>query len=64
VLICYIFSVKFQFILNVRLDYRISCLLSIFKREFDENNSMRENEGKIHEKYKFVLYIGFTLHCI
>uniref|UniRef100_A0A3Q1EZ36 Inositol 1,4,5-trisphosphate receptor n=1 Tax=Acanthochromis polyacanthus TaxID=80966 RepID=A0A3Q1EZ36_9TELE len=30
-----------QFILNVRLDYRISCLLSIFKREFDESNSQR-----------------------
>uniref|UniRef100_H0V4K0 Inositol 1,4,5-trisphosphate receptor n=1 Tax=Cavia porcellus TaxID=10141 RepID=H0V4K0_CAVPO len=28
-----------QFILNVRLDYRISCLLCIFKREFDESNS-------------------------
>eukprot|EP00062_Callorhinchus_milii_P017673 gi/632970344/ref/XP_007901598.1/ PREDICTED: inositol 1,4,5-trisphosphate receptor type 1 [Callorhinchus milii] len=28
-----------QFILNVRLDYRISCLLSIFKREFDESNA-------------------------
>ena len=27
----------FQFILNVRLDYRISCLLSIFKQESDEN---------------------------
>lgn len=26
----------YQFILDVRLDYRISCLLSIFKREFDE----------------------------
>lgn len=25
-----------QFILDVRLDYRISCLLSIFKREHDE----------------------------
>lgn len=25
-----------QFILDVRLDYRISCLLCIFKREFDE----------------------------
>nr|ASO75059.1 inositol 1,4,5-trisphosphate receptor (IP3R) [Bemisia tabaci] len=25
-----------QFILDVRLDYRISCLLSIFKREFDQ----------------------------
>ncbi|KAG9470173.1 hypothetical protein GDO78_018709 [Eleutherodactylus coqui] len=28
-----------QFILNVRLDYRISCLLCIFKNEFDESNS-------------------------
>ncbi|XP_062401771.1 inositol 1,4,5-trisphosphate receptor type 1 isoform X1 [Sardina pilchardus] len=27
-----------QFILNVRLDYRISCLLCIFKNEFDESN--------------------------
>ncbi|XP_076048925.1 inositol 1,4,5,-trisphosphate receptor isoform X4 [Oratosquilla oratoria] len=26
-----------EFILNVRLDYRISCLLSIFKKESDEN---------------------------
>ncbi|NP_001084015.1 inositol 1,4,5-trisphosphate receptor type 1 S homeolog [Xenopus laevis] len=28
-----------QFILNVRLDYRISCLLCIFKSEFDESNA-------------------------
>ena len=26
-----------QFIMDVRLDYRISCLLSIFKKEFDES---------------------------
>ncbi|XP_062319249.1 inositol 1,4,5-trisphosphate receptor type 1 isoform X4 [Osmerus eperlanus] len=31
-----------QFILNVRLDYRISCLLCIFKREFDESNPQTE----------------------
>uniref|UniRef100_A0A8C8IR82 Inositol 1,4,5-trisphosphate receptor n=1 Tax=Oncorhynchus tshawytscha TaxID=74940 RepID=A0A8C8IR82_ONCTS len=31
-----------QFILNVRLDYRISCLLCIFKREFDESNSQSD----------------------
>lgn len=36
------FSSVLQFILNVRLDYRISCLLSIFKREFDESNSQSE----------------------
>ena len=29
--------------MNVRLDYRISCLLSIFKREFDESNSDKGN---------------------
>ncbi|XP_066529144.1 inositol 1,4,5-trisphosphate-gated calcium channel ITPR1 isoform X1 [Hoplias malabaricus] len=32
-----------QFILNVRLDYRISCLLCIFKREFDESNTQADN---------------------
>ncbi|XP_076870703.1 inositol 1,4,5-trisphosphate-gated calcium channel ITPR1 isoform X3 [Brachyhypopomus gauderio] len=31
-----------QFILNVRLDYRISCLLSIFKSEFHESNAQAE----------------------
>ncbi|XP_070696689.1 inositol 1,4,5-trisphosphate-gated calcium channel ITPR1 [Pempheris klunzingeri] len=34
-----------QFILNVRLDYRISCLLCIFKREFDENNPQADNQA-------------------
>lgn len=29
----------------MRLDYRISCLLSIFKREFDENNASRTADG-------------------
>lgn len=33
------FTFFFQFILDVRLDYRISCLLSIFKREFDETEA-------------------------
>lgn len=28
-----------QFIMDVRLDYRISCLLSIFRREFDETGA-------------------------
>ena len=31
------FSDILQFIMDVRLDYRISCLLSIFKKEFDES---------------------------
>ncbi|XP_023031789.1 inositol 1,4,5-trisphosphate receptor isoform X2 [Drosophila willistoni] len=33
-----------QFILDVRLDYRISCLLSIFKREFDESDVVPQDE--------------------
>ncbi|KAJ8301691.1 hypothetical protein KUTeg_020678 [Tegillarca granosa] len=32
-----------KFILDVRLDYRITCLLSIFRREFDENNTIRDD---------------------
>ncbi|XP_056646753.1 inositol 1,4,5-trisphosphate receptor isoform X2 [Diorhabda sublineata] len=34
-----------QFILDVRLDYRISCLLSIFKQEFDENEKNTSSGG-------------------
>ncbi|XP_050733369.1 inositol 1,4,5-trisphosphate receptor type 1-like isoform X4 [Eriocheir sinensis] len=34
-----------EFILNVRLDYRISCLLSIFKKESDENPSCLTGDG-------------------
>ena len=37
----------FQFILNVRLDYRISSLLSIFKQELDKNTSDKLEEGII-----------------
>lgn len=33
-----------QFILDVRLDYRISCLLSIFKREFDESEVIAQSQ--------------------
>ncbi|XP_062921619.1 inositol 1,4,5-trisphosphate receptor type 3 isoform X1 [Mobula hypostoma] len=32
-----------QFILNVRLDFRISYLLSVFKKEFDDSESASEN---------------------
>lgn len=38
-----------QFILDVRLDYRISCLLSIFKKEFDENERM-SGDGSLEQK--------------
>jgi len=37
----------FQFILNVRLDYRISSLLSIFKQELDKNTSDKLDDGRI-----------------
>ena len=32
-----------QFIMDVRLDYRISCLLSMFKREFGEKGTAANN---------------------
>nr|XP_054750035.1 inositol 1,4,5-trisphosphate receptor-like [Lytechinus pictus] len=35
-----------QFILNVRLDYRISCLLSIFKRDFDETKDGQDQANQ------------------
>ncbi|KAI5712195.1 hypothetical protein M8J75_006560 [Diaphorina citri] len=35
-----------QFILDVRLDYRISCLLCIFKQEFDETEN-RDRKKKL-----------------
>jgi len=34
-----------QFIMDVRLDYRISCLLSIFRREFDETGGGGEKHN-------------------
>lgn len=34
-----------QFISDVRLDYRISCLLSIFKKEFDESDQQESADG-------------------
>lgn len=39
-----------QFILDVRLDYRISCLLSIFKREFDESESISTETVAMRQK--------------
>ncbi|XP_046406859.1 inositol 1,4,5-trisphosphate receptor isoform X3 [Ischnura elegans] len=39
-----------QFILDVRLDYRISCLLSIFKREFDETEKASGEAQTIGQK--------------
>uniref|UniRef100_A0A8C7VPL0 Inositol 1,4,5-trisphosphate receptor n=1 Tax=Oncorhynchus mykiss TaxID=8022 RepID=A0A8C7VPL0_ONCMY len=44
-----------QFILNVRLDYRISCLLCIFKREFDESNPQGDNTLSSNVNASFVL---------
>ncbi|KRF83699.1 uncharacterized protein Dvir_GJ22702, isoform E [Drosophila virilis] len=39
-----------QFILDVRLDYRISCLLSIFKREFDESEVLAQTQTGPNEE--------------
>ncbi|KAG7297145.1 hypothetical protein JYU34_020113 [Plutella xylostella] len=35
-----------QFILDVRLDYRISCLLSIFKKQFSQGDPGADNIGR------------------
>jgi len=42
---------SFQFILNVRLDYRISSLLSIFKQELDKNATDKLDEGSRPAKH-------------
>uniref|UniRef100_A0A452SNZ2 Inositol 1,4,5-trisphosphate receptor n=1 Tax=Ursus americanus TaxID=9643 RepID=A0A452SNZ2_URSAM len=42
-----------QFILNVRLDYRISCLLCIFKREFDEKKGVCGSSGLSPSTHSF-----------
>lgn len=39
-----------QFISDVRLDYRISCLLSIFKREFDETELATTDAINLRQK--------------
>lgn len=39
-----------QFISDVRLDYRISCLLSIFKREFDETENITQDAVNVRQK--------------
>ena len=50
-----------RFILDVRLDYRISCLLSIFKREFDESE---KNERYWNRSgYKIIsTWLGIFIH--
>lgn len=55
------FTKFFQFISDVRLDYRITSLLSIFKREFDENNAPRDTKGnKIHWLYCLFVAMATT----
>lgn len=39
-----------QFILDVRLDYRISCLLSIFKQMFDESEALQSESLNSKQK--------------
>ncbi|XP_050529247.1 inositol 1,4,5-trisphosphate receptor [Daktulosphaira vitifoliae] len=54
-----------QFILDVRLDYRISCLLSIFKREFNEiEKSTSYDTVLIDHKSVDLEYIGMQAEGI
>jgi hypothetical protein len=54
--LCVVFT--FQFILNVRLDYRITCLLSIFKRQHDGGLQAAQDAiaapGNVKVKVKFI----------
>ena len=45
-----------RFILDVRLDYRISCLLSIFKREFDDSEKNDRYFGNICTQIGLIMY--------
>lgn len=47
-----------QFILDVRLDYRISCLLSIFKQEFDETEKVTGDQVQFGQKNIDLEHIG------
>uniref|UniRef100_A0A803SWF9 Inositol 1,4,5-trisphosphate receptor n=1 Tax=Anolis carolinensis TaxID=28377 RepID=A0A803SWF9_ANOCA len=47
-----------QFILSVRLDYRISYMLSIYKKEFGENNENTDNSLSLPN-----LFISFGFLC-
>ena len=51
-----------RFILDVRLDYRISCLLSIFKREFDESEKNERYWNRSGYKIVSTLFMYGTYH--
>ena len=52
-----------RFILDVRLDYRISCLLSIFKREFDESEKNERYLNTLrYEIYNTYLFVYGTFN--
>ncbi|XKL65729.1 hypothetical protein PGB90_009149 [Kerria lacca] len=53
-----------QFILDVRLDYRISCLLSIFKREFDESEKTTGESVSLGQKAIDLELIGMQAEGI
>ena len=45
-----------EFIMNVRLDYRISSLLAIFKRNFDESSANLEDPENSDNGVYFTCY--------
>ncbi len=55
-----------EYIMNIRLDFRISTLLSIFKRDFDENGtkaSIGDNGGKIiYQSFISLLAYMYTIN--
>lgn len=52
-----------EFIMNVRLDYRISSLLTIFKRDFDESNAgLAEMNGENGIVLRIIVVIEIKYH--
>ena len=53
-----------EFIMNVRLDYRISSLLTIFKRDFDESNAgLGDVHGENGIRILFFFFVLYVLSC-
>ena len=44
-----------EYIMNVRLDYRMSSLLTIFKKDFNENGATESIDGDGGGKYIFIV---------
>ena len=59
-----LFLTSLQFLLNVRLDYRISCILCEFKQMFDDNNILQSEKGFVTVPvFRFSRLPVFSFSC-